>query len=612
MTTTGRSTGVNVYQIIETVAQSLGLPELVPVIIGPCYQIRDYTDGTAGAYAAAETTYSYPDLISGAIPDPESVVVYGRYRDKPLEVIAAASFSADASGITVVASLVDALSRPFTAMYIGYKAFRTDLSDEVVEVQHVDEIESLLGVISLDNPLAYAASKCALGTSYSFYAIGIDADSEVGYQKAANNLETEECYFMVPLSSDAAVIQIFNDHVNQMSDPLERKERIVLSTVDLILNETYIEEGVAGSIADTTSTFIDAAQDFFLSDVSAGMTVTIDPNLRGTGTAGSVTISTDVFTDLDADFTTDGVSIGDFVQIPLGLNAGYRQVLAVTSATVLQLDTVFSATEASIGYSISELGPNGGAKTIASVTSATTLVMSAAFTTTATAISYTIIDDYSDSKYEQATALKSYAAAIADKRVMVIFPDVVVVSVSGSDVDVPSYYFAAYLAGKASFEKADKPFANLAMGGGFVGLKHSNKYFNESQLRTIAEGGIYLVQQDSVQAPVYARRQYMTDTSDLKTQEFSIVKAVDWGAKYYRANLKHLVGIYNISDRFLQRLGIIVEGINDFVSDDVHGVFRYASVRELVQDPIELDHVALRLNIGIKYPMSEIDVYMYL
>lgn len=612
MIATGIRVGVNVYQIIETVALSLGLPMLIPVIIGPAYQIVDVDDGLAGSYNAIEVTYLYPDLIGGALPDPESVVVYGRFRDKPIEELLDTEFTADENGITVNAGLVDSEGRLYTAMYIGYRAFRVDLGEEPREVRHIEEIQSVVGTITLQNPLAYGANKCALGTLYSFLVLGVNTDNELGYQHALEVMESHECYFMVPLTRNPAIIQYFVDHVDQMSAPTERRERIVLGTVGLITEEIRVEAGITGAFANADDKFIDPNQDFYDDEVQPGDKIIIDPDIFVTGSDGDVSVSTDVFESLASDFVTDGVQAGDYLYIAIGLSAGYRQVLSVIDLNNLQLDSVFANTETNITFEISKWGPNGGEKQVNNVIDANTIQVLGNFTATGSLVKYAIEDTFATDKYKQATALKTYAESFANDRLCILWPDVVETFDNNVEVEIESYYLACYLAGRGSQESPDQPFANLPMGGGFTGVKHSNNYFSETQLRTITSGGIFAFEQEVRDAPIKARRQYTTDTSDIKLREWSIRKAVDWGAKFYRLNLKHLVGIFNITPNYLRRLSIAVEGLNAYVTHPVKGVFNYVEMRGIAQDEIELDHVKVELGIGVRYPANEIDIYFYL
>lgn len=611
MSATGRRVGVNVYQIIETVALSLGLPVLVPVIIGPCYQIHDADEEPAGSYVGIAATYPYPGLIGGAIVDLDSVKVYGRFRDKALEEIDPSHWTADETGVSVDANLQDSEGRTFTAIYIGYRAFRTDLKDQVIMVGSDLEIEQQIGKICLENPLAYAAHKCNIGTQHSFYVVAIGSDDELGYNHALEILEQKEVYFMVPLTQNPGIIQMFKDHVNQMSDPLERKERIVLSTIGLILEDLKVSDGTVGSVAHADNKFVDTTKDFYDLEVVPGDIIEVDQEKKLEGYTGEVTTGGMTLTDMSVDFVAAGVAVDDFLYIPFGTNEGYRRITQVDQH-VLTVDSAFADDSTNLYYEISRVGPIGGKHTVSAVIDANTIETATTFNYDMSQLKYTIKTDYRDNKYEQAQAIADYAAGYSDTRVVVIWPDIVEVSYNNSRVQVPSYYLAAYVAGLSATLPADQPFANLPLGGDFIGVLHSNDYFNEKQLRTITSGGVMLAEQDNVNEPLRFRRQYTTDTSDIKLRAYSIRKALDWAAKFYRNNLKLMTGRYNIEPRYLQRLGIIVEGLNKYVSHPTKGVFVDVNTINIYQDPIELDHVAIKLRIGVKYPANEIDVYFYI
>ena len=396
-----------------------------------------------------------------------------------------------------------------------------------------------------------------------------------------------------------------------MSQPLERRERIVLSTVGLILRDLKIENGTDGAVAESDNTFVDNSVDFYDLEIMPGDTVEIDPETKLEGHNGTVTLGGDTLTDNNVDFLAAGVAVDDYIYIPFGANEGYRRITQVTANTIT-VDAVFADDGANLYYVISRLGPAGGKHYVNTIVNEHTLTLSTTFQANLTNIKYRIETDYSDNKYKQAEALKKYAEGYADTRVIVIWPDLVEVSYNNERTRVPSYYLAAYVAGLSATLPADQPFANLPLGGDFIGVVHSNDYFNERQLETITSGGIMCAEQAGVNAPLTFRRQYTTDTSDIKLRAYSIRKALDWAAKFYRINLKMMTGRYNIEPRYMQRLAMMIEGLNKYASHPVKGVFIDVITRRIYQDPIEMDHVAIELTVRVKYPANELDVYFYI
>jgi hypothetical protein len=119
-------------------------------------------------------------------------------------------------------------------IYTSYTAARVDLAEQgLITISSEDDIEQFLGPIHKDNPLALAAAMVnqAGGTAGGrvFFALSTASAGVAGYQDAFDLLQTtEDVYFVIPLSQDKAIHTALAAHVQAMSQPEMKGERIGL------------------------------------------------------------------------------------------------------------------------------------------------------------------------------------------------------------------------------------------------------------------------------------------------------------------------------------------------------------------------------------------------
>ena len=223
---------------------------------------------------------------------------------------------------------------------------------------------------------------------------------------------------------------------------------------------------------------------------------------------------------------------------------------------------------------------------------------------------YTVVSA-TKSKTEQAQFLAAYAHAFSDKRVFFVWPDEAVVSVNGTNTVVSGYNVSAGVAALRSEERPQQPLTNLVLAG-YSGLNHSNKYFSETQLRILSAGGMFILVHDTDGAPLRIRQQRSTDTSSLYKNEDSILAVVDYVAKFMRSELQPYIGKYNITPQYLDTLRVVVNGLFSRLREttEVGPTILSGEVLELKQNDTELDHVDLKVRIGVAVPANFIDVLL--
>lgn len=172
-------------------------------------------------------------------------------------------------------------------------------------------------------------------------------------------------------------------------------------------------------------------------------------------------------------------------------------------------------------------------------------------------------------------------------------------------VPVPGYYYCAALAGAVVGTPVQQPLTYSIIGG--VNRTYGAlDMFSESNLNTMAEGGTFIVVQDSKDAPIYVRHQLSTDVTTIERKELSITKQVDYAAKYMRKTLVKYTGKYNITPKFLKLVKANLNGVgSDLVRD---GKVAAVEVVTVYQDDISPDTVRAEVVLTVKYPANYIKV----
>ena len=514
----------------------------------------DYLTGTAlGIPFSVEIAKARPAFLQLTAPFPAASAVV----PTAVEVIRGIPFTGEC--------LYDVLQRMdsgYTAnVLVSYEANRTDLPlNGLMTLYDERSVINTLGMVHPDNPLALMADMVVrsglTSSNNTFYALATNDNTIESYQTALTYLSMADVYFVVPATQDLATLEIFNTHVQAQSLPKAKHERVCLGSTALTSIEPLIP------LLPTTALV--------------------------TGVVNALTPT--VFTCGSVDWGT--VSAGDL----LSLMSSSDQATAVTLAQ----------------YRISSVGS----------TSCTLLtpIASEYFGNP----QYFEVTSYPLTNAEQAQEWCNEALGMAPGdptqpgRMMLIRPDSVEITYTDMtgptnqqlDVIVPTYYAAAVFAGMASYLPPQQPMTNIPIPG-LGTLLHSNNYFIDDDLNTIASGGNnVLVQATPLSAP-YSRHQLMCNMASLTTREFSIVKLVDFSAKYLRNSLRPYIGNHNITKEFLTQLTGIAEAVlMGLISSLV--LMPGTSVTACYQDPDNLDSVIMNISCVVPYPCNRINITLYI
>jgi len=589
-------------------------------------------DNNAGVYKIKSVTDENNIVLESPLAEEEYLVNYYIQRnaaDKAL--VRDTDFTADVTAITLVAGLqAEGLDIISADVYADYRSLRTDLASLPKEYGSVTDLEATFGVgqIKPANPLAYGLSLMLQNTVTPVSGLGLSADyatdEVLAFTKASDALALVDLYAIALLSHSPVVHTMFKNHVEQLSAPDRKLERIALVNSKLILVSVLQEEsttvdtennsrGIVGTQVNGINDGINLDKlttptaDLF-EDVAPGDKVVIQSGTNvtpGTYTVDTVTDAENIV--LDSAYGTGAATDIQFYIIRLdGLGADGK--------TFYDRNASYLTDGIAAGHYLSILsGALEGRYKIGSITSDKELVLeSAVLGVVASVDSITYQVDRDFTKAEQAANVKGYGESLGSRRVVHTWPDILKAPVGLSIEDLPGYFAGSVVAALVTGLPTQQGFTNLSVSG-FLGLDHSSKYFSESQLDIIADGGNFILAQDGPNQPLYVRHQLTTDRSAIKFQELSVTKNVDFIAKFLRTTYAPFIGVYNIVDSTIDTLKTTATAAISFLKDKtifpkIGGVIRSGSLILIEEDPTQLDTVNMRFGFQIPLPLNNIDI----
>ena len=509
------------------------------------------------------------------------------------------------------------------AVLVSYKALRHDLSDDVTPITGQDDIDAILGVQSPDNPLGLGANIHNRVSTSLFYVVGVDGETVNSYAKALEILEAKEVYSLVPLTQDLAITGLMKPHVDSMSQPKEKMERSALINRDIFIASDIAVSGSSNIVIGGT----DSAHNFVLGLVNQGNPPSDFNNttsMNFTGVGFNANTGDKVFAFAGGDQGT--VTVATISSVATDYSSiSFSPALTITQTDGYQICSSIGMAGSFInvenGDVINLLDNNGLVNKTATITDVPTmvdgrklLVLDSDLGTSLKNKDFSVTTEPLN-KLEQAQYMRDYARSIADRRVVNVYLpefDVTFTDETGTDQTgrVPGFYMAAAIAAMKAENKPSQPFTNLSIPLN-AKLYYTNTYFKPTYLDTIAEGGNYIIVQDNADALPYSRQQLTTDTSTIEAQEYSILTAIDWYAKFIRTQLRPFIGKYNITGNYLAQLKVIANAVNKKVVKDLE-YLASVNIITIAQDKTAPDEVFMDLDIGVLYPANKIRVRLYI
>jgi hypothetical protein len=463
---------------------------------------------------------------------------------------------------------------------VAYRGLRLDLSTAanqpgLINIYDINDLANQLSPVDTRNPLAlgiyYAMLNAGNGVTVS--AIGVDdvSSSEpegtaIAYMRAAEFIEAHEVYGVVPLTHSEEVIGIFNQHVNDMSAATAKHERVLISAPEVPerRNSIVLSSGESAEYANT-------------------------PNLVDLG---------------DGSLEDAAESNGIDAALPI------PAVLANMTEVVLQIEIG----DSTLNYSVSSISGSNVAVRVSGMPNGdgfySTLPISSSFSDAKYSLfirgaklylpGTTILD-----RQALATTVRDSAQQYANSRQLRLFPDTVQSVIGGVEQSIPMYYFACAIAGETADLTAETPFSRRSMDG-FTNVSTHN--LTSNQLDIVSAGNCVIEVEAQGMAPSI-RIQSTTAPDAIETREYSIVKAVDSFAKQLRGALKGRVGLFNITQTYIDETSTIVDIICQGAV--ANGLLASATVSKAEQSSLSPDTMLVEVNVGVLYPANYIKLTLF-
>jgi len=465
-------------------------------------------------------------------------------------------------------------------LYLSYTAIRKDVSalakhSGLLRFDSQTQIEASIPPISTNNPLALGLFfAIANAPGIQITGLGVDAvsaDEPYGtveaFNRAAEFLEAFEVYALAPLTHNNEVGQLFKTHVDFMSEPSQKGERIALfnSSQPTHALDTLVGSGVNGNTVGSTGLSFDTG----IPNLSA---LLLNKGVNPVGTIGA---GSGVFLDIASDAKSYSISAvnGSIITVRITFDPGTND------------DDFYSTTALNVPPLSSQL-------------------IQEVFAVRIRGAALVTVDGNPD-KNAVASAYAAVGQSFSDRRFWHTMPDQCAATVDGVEQVLEGFYMNAAIAGMIGQQPPQQSFTNFPMSA-FTRVIGSSNYFSESQMNVMAAGGTYIIVQDSPSAPLIARMALTTDLTSVETRTDSITKVVDFTAKFLRKGLKNFIGRFNITQAFLDQLGSVTGGLGGYLVEV--GVLVGFNLNNIIQDEDAPDTVLIDVLIDPPYPCNYIRI----
>lgn len=440
-----------------------------------------------------------------------------------------------------------------------YSADRKDLSGIKV-IQTTEDAKSIFGESALDDPDNKGAYGCAkmvnaIGGEESFFYLPINDEEESSWAGAIDLLNVQKgSYFIVPLTHDENVRDMFMSYVESVSKPENRWWSV------LIWNQRLIYKTVKSS--KSSGTFTKIADEYRLFDS-------------------------------EVDFIENGVQPGDYMNHLVGTSETGRNYILTKVSTD--------------GHTIT-IAPNPNPD--ASGTEAYLDDLDG------DVIEYEIIDDWfrtapdgsvtTTDRYKQAVALYNYAKGLMKYRVWMDYTG----TLDAGDEVVPGYYMSCTTAGLAIRTIENRPLSKM-VATGFRRALGTTGYFTEREMSIVASGGICVIGQEYDGGPLVYMNQYTTYSIEQRFLFRSMVRNRDSIAMLFSRTFGPLMGRELLTDKFIERLRNLAQSLlaRLMATEQVGVRARVVDVRK-IDEAGQRDRIYMKIDLDEIYPANILDIYI--
>lgn len=592
----------------------------------------DRGQANEGAYKIKAVSSANAVVLESPLAEKESFISY--YVKRAVGTIeiprSDVGFSADEDKLSIIGNLQYSSMPVLKGMVYGaYRALRNDMAANVREFARLSDLQAFFGVDQINpaNPLAFGLSIMLQNTTTPVNGLGLNGmaveDETLAYQNALDVLAMTEMYAICPLTQSPVIHQILKTHVEGLSAPGEKKERVGIINRKAIKEEIMKEEATLSSLTTgsriivntqvdgaaiiaSPKTLNDATVDAFLK-VQQGDTVVI------VGGSNAVAVQTKVLTKP----SNNQITVADNIVTANSSDLQYYIVrkdgLGADGVTFYDRSAAFISNGIAPGYFLRVLsGAQKGSYKITGVSSekAISVEQVPGVVSLVEGLEYEVYRELS--KTEQATVISQYSAGMGSRRMVNIWPDVVKSPVGAVTQSLPGFYAGCAVAAMTTGLPTHQGFTNLTATG-FLGLENSSGYFSDRQLDVIADGGTFIFAQEGEETPLFVRHQLTSDRSAIKFQEYSVTKNVDYISKFIRNAFASYIGVFNIVETTMDELKTTATAVLAFLRDStrlprIGGVIRNGSLSQLTESTTQIDTVIMRFTLSIPIPLNNLDI----
>ena len=210
-----------------------------------------------------------------------------------------------------------------------------------------------------------------------------------------------------------------------------------------------------------------------------------------------------------------------------------------------------------------------------------------------------------------ANALAVTAQSFGSKRVRFVQPDLVTIAINNVDYDLPGYYLCvAYGTMRAAFPP-HQGFSTIGCEA-IKRIYHSNKYFKDDDIDLMSGSGVFMVvQSEPTSIPYCVYQTTTTSTDKLEDKEDSIVATVDFASKFYRDNLRSVLGKFNVNEVSLKYVATVIRDITDRMKRmNYQYIGSILSDGKLLSISSDKDRIIPIISIKVPFPVNYIDLYI--
>lgn len=445
-------------------------------------------------------------------------------------------------------------------LYVEYREWLANLTDDVGSISDVADLDQIAGQLDPDNPLkwgVYKALSNSNGTAVKYTAVA-DPDNLDSWVQVLERIKgRDDMYSLVPMTFDTRVHNLWAAQIDAESNEYANNWKAGFMALQSRPRIKVVGRGaLIGGVLGTEEP----------EEVLA--TLADDPNATNTQYT-KLTVTSG-----NGRFITNNVRPGDIVRFNFAVDAfGEELYEEYVVDQVLSESTLLLYTGADAAVTIPQR-----------------------------------LEIYHDrNRNEIVEDLVQQAGAFSNRRIAAVWPD----QVGEQGTIQPGYYLAAALGGLASGVVPHQPLTNVEVSG-FDDYTRSYKFFNETQLNRLGEGGVWIVTEDRDGTP-HTRHGLTTDNLDLNRREEMIRRNVDSLSYLFYRRLRPYIGRTNAQPGMVNILSTVVsETILFLVSNgttaELGGQLISGTIRVLRIHPLLRDRIEIVLDLVVPAPLNNIEL----